>query len=198
MTQFFALLAISGVIAASTLTPCIAYAQEDPSENASENVPEAASSEFMADYAPTECIVQFGYVARNNLPERLAQNFTQTMDAVMLNQPVADCDAITGTDDGETKNFNFARADQGVYKVITESAPTYDEQSSLYVFKVMGVQFTPINAEGQLEVAPILLPVGSGLCETDDPEVAYNVFCEFAAVGVDERELAVGHLSYLY
>jgi hypothetical protein len=181
MTQFFALLAISGVIAASTLTPCIAYAQEDPSENA----PEAASSEFMTDYAPTECMVQFGYVARNDLPERLAQNFTQTMDAVMLNQPVADCDAITGTDDGETKNFNFARADQGVYKVITESAPTYDEQSSLYVFKVMGVQFTPINAEGQLEVgnAPILLSTGSGLCETDDPEVPYNVFCEFAVVG---------------
>jgi hypothetical protein len=196
MTQFFALLAISGVIAASTLTPCIAYAQEDSSEN----VPETASPEFMTDYAPTECMVQFGYVARNNLPERLAQNFTQTMDAVMLNQPVANCDAITGTDDGKTKNFNFARADQGVYKVITESAPTYDEQSSLYAFNVIGVQFTPINAEGQLEVgnAPILLPIGSGLCETDNPEVPYNVFCEFAVAGVDERAIAVGHLSYFY
>lgn len=196
MTQFFALLAISGVIAASALTPSVAYAQEDPSENA----PEHASSEFMSDYVPTECIVQFGYVARNDLSERLAQDFTQTMDAVMLNQPVADCDAITGTDDGETKNFNFARADQGVYKVITESAPTYDEQNSLYVFNVIGVQFTPINAERQLEVGntQMLISIGSGLCETDDPEIPRNIFCEFAAAGVDEREIAVGQLSYFH
>ncbi len=186
--------AIAGLFAASN--PAIVFAQEDTLADATA----PATPEFMSDYVPTECTVQFGYVARDNLPERLARNFTETMDAVMLNQPVSECDAITGTDDGETKNFNFAHAHQGIYKVVTESEPAYDEQNGIYVFKVMGVQFTPITAEGELQVAnaQMLLSIGSGICEADDPEIPYNIFCEFAAVGENDSELAIGQLSYLY
>ncbi len=191
-------LAIVGLLSASTLTPSVVFAQETTETTTSADA--SATPEFMSDYVPTECTVQFGYVARNDLPERLAQDFTETMDAVMLDQPVSECDAITGTDDGETKNFNFAHAHQGIYKVITESEPTYDEKNSLYLFNVVGVQFTPITAEGELQIDQVqmLLSIGSGICETDDPDLPYNIFCEFAAAGENQGELAVGHLSYLY
>ncbi|MGB3299030.1 MAG: hypothetical protein WBA76_12230 [Phormidesmis sp.] len=192
MTKLSTLLATGGLTAwASLLAAPMAFAQSAPTE---------AVTEFMADYVPTDCTVQFGYVATGSLPQQLAQDFEQTMDKVMINQPLTSCDATTGTDDGDTRNFNFIHADDGVYKVITESASAYDEASGTYRFEVLGVRFIPIDAEGELEAskAVTMRAIADGVCEVDDPADPYSVFCEFATIGDDGSELAVGQLSYLY
>lgn len=196
MTKFSTLLAAGGLTAAAGLLAApIALAQNAPAEAPVETV-----TEFMADYVPTECMIQFGYVETGSLPEQLAQDFERTMDKVMVNQSVTNCDAVTGTDDGETRNFNFIRAEDGVYKVITESTSVYDEEIGAHVFEVLGVRFIPISADGELDVsnATTMRSIASGVCEVDEPEEPYNVFCEFAAMGDDGSELAVGQLSYLY
>ena len=171
-----------------------------PAQNAPEEAPTKTVTEFMADYIPTECTVQFGYVETGSLPGQLAQDFEQTVDKVMVNQPITNCDAATGTDDGETRNFNFISAENGLYKVITESASVYDEEIGAHVFKVLGVRFIPINADGKLDVsnATTMRSIASGVCEANQPEDPYNVFCEFAAMGNDGSKLAVGQLSYFH
>ena len=133
---------------------------------------------FMSNYAPTECTVQFGYVESGDFRRRLAQNFTRTMDSLMVSQPANACEAVTGTDNGRTRNFNFIRADHGVYKVITRSDYSYDEVNTLYEYEVLGIRFIPINAEGELdpENARTLLSLGQGTCEIDDPEDPFDVF----------------------
>lgn len=169
-----------------------------------QNVPEAAPTEtvteFITNYSPTECTVQFGYVETGSLPEQLSQDFERAMDKVMISQPAANCDATTGTDNGETRNFNFIRAENGFYKVITESASVYDEEISAHVFKVLGVRFIPINADGELDVSNVttMRSIASGVCEANEIENPHNVFCEFAAMGNDGSKLAVGQLSYFY
>lgn len=207
MTRFFALFAIAALIPTKPPMLSSTFTQTVPAHKAADRAADREfdsisksedTPKFIADYVPTECTVQFGYVARGDLLAQLAQEFAQTMDALMLNQPIAECDAITGTDDGKTKNFNFAHANSGIYKVITKSTPTYDEQNSLYTFDVIGVQLTPISAEGDLEPSKTLLSVSSGLCEADSLEAPQNVFCEFAAIGANEGELAVGQLSYFH
>ena len=169
-------------------------------QNVPEEAPTETVTEFMTNYSPTECTVQFGYVETGRLPKQLAQDFERTMDKVMVNQPAANCDATTGTDNGETRNFNFIRAENGFYKVITESASVYDEEISAHVFKVLGVRFIPIDADGELDVsnATTMRSIASGICEANELEDPRNVFCEFAAVSDDGSKLAVGQLSYFY
>lgn len=202
MAKFSKLLATGSLTAATSLlwTAPIALANPLQARILQKEANLADISEFMTNYAPTECTIQFGYVETENLPQRLAANFTQTMDSVMVNQPVSDCEAVTGTDDGETRNFNFIRAQQGVYKVITESAATYDEEDFVYRVKVLGVRFIPINQEGALDPdqARTFLSIGAGNCEIDKTEDPYDVFCEFATMDSNPAELAVGQLSYFH
>ena len=197
MTKFSTLLAAGGVMGATSL---LGSAPISLAQNAPKEAPTEAVTEFMTNYNPTECTVQFGYVETVRLPEQLARNFERTMDKVMVSQPVANCDATTGTDNGETRNFNFINAENGFYKVITESTAVYDEEISAYVFKVLGVRFIPIDTDGELDVsnATTMRSIASGICEANELDDPHNVFCEFAAMGNDGSKLAVGQLSYFY
>ncbi len=185
-----ALLALSSLFAGAP-----AMAQSEPAA-----VVETAK--FMSDYIPTECTVQFGYVeaAATSLTQSFTQNFDQTIDSAIDSQPESICDAVTGTDSGESRNFNFIQAEQGVYKIVTESEGRLDSATANYMFDILGIRFIPINAEGALEAskAQTMFAIEGSTCVTDELEEPYSAFCEFAATDTATGETAVGQMNYLY
>lgn len=187
--QASALLALSSLFAASP-----AIAQSEPAT--------AEVSEFMSDYIPTECTVQFGYVENSSdeTTQSFIQNFGQTIDRTIGSQPESICDAIIGTDSGESRNFNFIQAEQGVYKIVTESEGQLDSQTVNYVFNILGIRFIPINTEGELEAsqAKTMFAIEGSNCLLDELEEPYSAFCEFAAADTETGEIAVGQMNYLY
>lgn len=184
-----ALLAISALFISS---PAIAQSQPVAAEVA----------EFMSDYIPTECTVQFGYVENSSdeTTQSFIQNFGRTIDSAIVSQPESICDAIIGTDSGESRNFNFIQAEQGIYKIVTESEGRLDSQTVSYVFDILGIRFIPINAEGELEAsqAKTMFAIEGSNCLLDELEEPYSAFCEFAATDTETGEIAVGQMNYLY
>ena len=162
----------------------------------------AEVDEFVSDYIPTECTVQFGYVEDNNdeIIQSFIQNFGRTIDSAISSQPESICDAIIGTDSGESRNFNFIQAEQGVYKIVTESEGRLDAETVSYVFNVLGIRFIPINAEGELEAsqAKTMLAIEGSNCLLDELEEPYSAFCEFAVTDTKTDKIAIGQMNYLY
>jgi len=187
--QASALLALSSLLLSSP-----AVAQSEPVA--------AEAAEFISDYIPTECTVQFGYVEDNDdkIIQSFIQNFGRTIDSAISSQPESICDAIIGTDSGESRNFNFIQAEQGVYKIVTESEGRLDSETVSYVFDVLGIRFIPINAEGALEpsLAKTMFAIEGSNCLLDELEEPYSAFCEFAATDTTTGEIAIGQMNYLY
>ncbi len=160
------------------------------------------ATEFMSDYVPSECAIRLGYATANaaDLSQTLDQDFEQAVSTVVEDQPITLCDAVIGTDSGESRNFNFIHADEGVYKIVTESTYRYDEESTTYVFNVLGVRFIPIATEGTLDAsgATTMFALTGSVCATDTLDEPFEVRCEFAAVDSDEGEITAGQLSYAY
>lgn len=183
-----ALLALSGLIG----TPI-----------AAQNAPaQAPAVEFMSDYIPTDCTIQFGYATADTTEtaQSFTQDFERTMDAAIDDYPEASCDAIVGTDSGESRNFNFIQAEQGVYKVVTKSRDRYDTETNTYMFDVLGVRFIPIDNAGELDAsrAKTMFAIAGSTCLMDELEEPYSAFCEFAATDTETGDIAIGQLNYLY
>lgn len=187
MTKFSMLLAGGLLISAPN-----AVAQSAPT----------AVTEFMSDYIPTECTIQFGYIGSNesDLSQALNQNFGQAVGTVVENQPITLCDAVIGTDSGESRNFNFIHADESVYKVVTQSDYRYDAETETYLFDTLGIRVIPITTEGTLDTSntTTMFAVAGSTCAIDKLEEPFEVLCEFAATDAAPGEIAAGRLRYVY
>lgn len=185
--KFPALLTVIGLIVSAPLSlAAAAFAQSEP-QNIQQGV-----VEFMADTQPSVCNLQ---VANVSVDEAAA--FTTDV----LNNAgaqITSCEAVIGTDDGNSKNFNFLNlAEDQYYKVITESEAEFDPNSGLYGFSVLGIKIVPLDASGNavnLADVEYLYPSDTSYCLTDVETEPHAVTCLFKVESNDE--VLVGRLDY--
>ena len=187
MTQFSALLGAVGLLVSAPAA--IALAQESP-------VLEAPASsdivQFLSDSAPAECTIQTVSIP-SETPEQNAQ-------AILATAPAMPCDAVSGTDDGSSRNFNFLNVSgNNFYKVITSSTPVAETEDDIYQFSVEGVKVVPLNQAGDaanLNEIEYLYPSGNQVCMADATEQPRSVVCTFTVE--DAGNVLVGQLSYVW
>jgi len=190
MTRLFAQIATSGLIAiAPFASATVAFAQASPdiTTDDSSNV-----TDFLIDYVPNNCTVQLGYFEG----DEVAVVGTQSVEALIAENPLLPCNSITGSDNGTTKNFNFVSENSAVYKLITASNPV-SPATNPNVFTVLAMQIIPLDGEGAPSPEDIiqLSTINEGVCEVDSVEAPQAVVCEFTALS-DMPSAAMGRLSY--
>ncbi|MFK8185954.1 MAG: hypothetical protein AB8B99_21465 [Phormidesmis sp.] len=184
MTKFSALLATAGLVAVSAP---LALAQETlPPATA------AAITQFLSDSAPAACTIQVISVPL----EESEHNTTDILSTV----PAIPCDAVSGTDDGDSKNFNFLNVSgNNFYKVITSSAPITETANETYQFSVEGVKVVPLDEAGNaanLSEVEYLYPADTQVCTADAIEQPRSVVCTFEVK--EESNVLVGQLNYAW
>lgn len=181
MTKFSALLATTGLIVSAPL----AIAQETPTQS--------TITQFLSDSAPATCNIQVIAVTL----EASEQTTTDILNAV----PATPCDAVSGTDDGDSKNFNFLNlSGSNFYKVITSSTPIDETKEADYQFSVEGLKVVPLDEAGNaanLSEVEYLYPADSHVCTTDAVEQPRSVVCTFKVKEADNNVL-VGQLNYTW
>jgi hypothetical protein len=163
----------------------------------------AAITEFLSNHSAVNCNIQFDYVEpvesqRSRIRADLNQQFSATITNTLAGQTPIGCNAIIGTDSGNTRNFNFIQTEQGVYKVITESAYRYDATTGQYTFPIVGFLYVPIDATGSLMTgnSTMLNAISDSHCKTDALLAPTTVSCLFAVTNPASNALAMGQLSY--
>ena len=182
MNKLFVLSAAMGFFFPSALIST-AFAQDQP--------PQPEITQFLSDSAPAECTIRATAIA----PEAPNEDISAALDSVELTP----CEAVSGTDDGNSKNFNFLNlTDSNYYKIITTSEPAAEIENDSYAFSVQGVQVIPIDEDGNsidLSEVDYLFPASEQTCIASSLEQPRNVVCNFAVRTVDE--LFVGEIVYV-
>lgn len=187
--KFPALLAATGLMVSAPLAfASAAFAQSEP-QNIQQSI-----VEFMADTQPSACSLQ---VANVSIDE--AEAFTtNVLDNV--GAPITSCEAVSGTDDGDSKNFNFLNlTEDRYYKIITESEAEFDPDSGLYSFSILGVKIVPLNADGNaanLSEVEYLYPSDTSYCLTDVATEPHAVTCLFEVES--NNQVLAGQLNYAW
>ena len=187
MIKFPALLAATSLMVFAPLAVAsTAFAQSKP-QNIQQSV-----IEFMADSEPSNCSLQVANVSIDQ-----AEAFTtDVLDNV--GAPITSCEAVIGTDDGDSKNFNFLNlAEDRYYKVITESEPEFDADSGLYGFSILSVKIVPLDADGNaanLSDVEYLYPSDTSYCLTDVATEPHAVTCLFEVES--NNQVLAGRLDY--
>ena len=114
--------------------------------------------------------------------------------------PLLPCDAVSGTDDGNSRNFNFLNlSSSNFYKIITSSAPVADAEDETYQFSVQGVKVVPIDEAGNaasLETVEYLFPSDDQVCTADAVEQPRSVTCNFEVKAANT--VLIGQLKYVW
>ena len=179
------------ILAASVIASGSVSAQETPSQTPSQTSPEASVTQFLFDSAPTECTLKVTAV----IPEAANRPITDIL-AEISSMP---CEAVSGTDDSSSKNFNFLNlSERNFYKVITESEPIAAVTDDAYQFSVEGVKVVPLDEAGNvvsLQDVEYLFPSDEQTCIADAVEEPHNVVCTFKVI--EANNVLVGQLQYV-
>jgi len=184
MTKFSALLATASLLVFSLTA------------TAQESAEPASITQFLSDSAPAECTIQVTSLPRIDAE----QSATDILSAV----PITPCDAVSGTDDSNSKNFNFIDlTGNNIYKVITASAPIAETESQTeretHEFSVAGVKVVPLDEDGgetSIREIEYLYPHAEQVCITDAIEQPRSVVCTFEVQ--EAGNVLVGQLSYAW
>ncbi len=185
--KFPALIAATGLtVSAPLVFASAAFSQSKPQSTQQSVV------EFMADSQPSACSLQVANVSIDQ-----AEAFTtDVLDTV--GAPITNCEAVSGTDDGDSKNFNFLNlTEDQYYKIITESEAEFDPDSGLYGFSILGVKIVPLNADGSaadLSEVEYLYPSDAGYCLADVATEPHELTCLFEVES--NNQVLVGRLDY--
>ncbi|MEM6450130.1 MAG: hypothetical protein AAF703_07445 [Cyanobacteria bacterium P01_D01_bin.105] len=181
MRKFPVLLAAVNLVVAAP----IAAAQE-------ETLSQPNVIQFLSDSAPAECTIQTVAIP--------SEAPAQSTEDIFMDVPETLCDAVSGTDDGSSKNFNFLNlSGSNFYKVITSSEPVADTEGETYQFSVEGVKIVPLDAEGNtanLSEVDYLYPADSQVCIADAVDQPRSVICTFEVK--DAENVLLGQLKYLW
>ena len=149
-------------------------------------------TQFLSDSAPAECTIQVTSVDPVDAERDAAD--------ILSDIPTTPCEAVHGTDDSNSKNFNFLNlTDSNFYKVITTSAPVDERRSEKFQFLVEGVKVVPLDEEGNavaLSEVEYLYPNDEQVCTTDAIEQPRSVVCTFEVK--EAGNILVGQLSYAW
>ena len=162
------------------------------SSDAEPDIPEPGVTQFLSDNAPAECSLQVTAVT-------LEESNQPTAD-ILATVPLLPCDAVSGTDDGNSRNFNFLNlSSSNFYKIITSSAPVADAEDETYQFSVQGVKVVPIDEAGNaasLETVEYLFPSDDQVCTADAVEQPRSVTCNFEVKAANT--VLIGQLKYVW
>ena len=197
MFQLPTLLAFAGILSTVPTTGPVAIAQavESYTEPVAEDI---AVTELINNNDPNECGVQLGYFEGDDF----AKVGTQSVESLLVDNPLRLCNIVTATDSGQTKNFNFVVNNSALYKIITESETatpdvSASDASAPDAFTVLAIQIVPMDEAGNLDQSETiqLLEIDDGACEVDSPNNPQQVTCEFVAIS-QQPSAAMGRLTY--
>lgn len=197
MFQLPTLLAFAGILSTAPTAGPMAIAQVVDSYT-SPVAEDVSVTELINNNAPNECGVQLGYFEGDDF-EKVG---TQSVESLLVDNPLRLCNVVTATDSGETKNFNFVVNNSALYKIITESETATPEVSAPEAlrpdaFTVLAIQIVPMDASGNLDESETiqLLEINDGTCEVDSLNDPQQVTCEFVSIS-QQPSAAMGRLTY--
>ena len=193
MFQLPTILAFAGILTTAPIAGPIALAQEVVDSYTAPVAEDVSVTELINNNAPQECGVQLGYFEGDDF-DKVG---TQSVESLLVDNPLRLCNVVTATDSGQTKNFNFVVNNSALYKIITESETVTPTASTPDAFTVLAIQIVPMDASGNLDQSEIiqLLDINDGTCEVDSPNDPQQVTCEFVSISQQSRA-AMGRLTY--